>query len=534
MLTPTLPPVNNLWTPVSWPAQVAIHNYRQSIQELARRELAKRSLLPFTEFFTPGYLPGWVHQEVADLLDAFIEACEQKKSPRLMIFLPPRSGKSQLVSRCFPPYLLGKHPDWEIIAATYNQDLANDFGRDVRAVLSDPMYQEMFPDLELRKDSNAVDFMQTTQKGKYMAVGVGGSLTGRGAHALIIDDPVKNREDADSEVVREQTWKWYLSSAYTRVAPGGGIIVLQTRWHEDDLAGRILEHAKNNPGADQWHVYSFPAIAIEDEKHRKEGEALHPERYPVEALNRIRNSLDAREWWALYQQNPVPLDGNFFKRDWFKTYTELPKHVVGYVASDLAIGEKQTNDFTVVADFYVDSDDNIYFPDPAHFRGDAFEIVETMLNRCDKANCRYLAMETGHISKTLGPLLKKRMQERGRWFPIWDATPSKDKQARARSLQGRMQQGKVFFQRSRFYEETLQPQFLGFPASKHDDIVDSYAWACLMLEHLSRGRIPTKPDTGEVPLWSLEGMQRRTPEGLKNDRRHVPTHLNGKPRAKPK
>lgn len=529
-----LPRTSNLWVPAPWDSQVASQNYRETIKELARRELAKRDLLAFTEFFTPGYQAGWIHREVAELLDAFVQACEEKKSPRLMIFLPPRHGKSQLVSRCFPPYLLGKHPSWEVIAATYNDQLSCDFGRDVRSILADPLYQELFPEVELRKDSNAVDFMQTTQKGKYMAVGVGGSLTGRGAHCLLIDDPVKNREDADSEVVREQTWKWYLSSAYTRVAPGGGIIVLQTRWHEDDLSGRILEHARNNPGADQWHVYSFPAIAIEDEKHRKAGEALHPDRYPEPALQRIRNSLDAREWWALYQQNPVPLDGNYFKREWFKTYTDLPKNVVGYVATDLAIGEKQTNDFTVVADFYVDDQDNIYFPDPAHFRKDAFEIVEAMLDRCDKAKCQYMALESGHISKTLGPLIKKRMQERGHYYPIFEATPSKDKQARARSLQGRMQQGKVFFQRTRFYEETIQPEFLGFPASKHDDIVDAYAWACLMLEHLRTARIPKPVEDTDVPLWSYDGMRRRVKVSQSSERRHIPLRLNGKPREKPK
>lgn len=156
-------------------------------RELARRELATRNLLPFILLHTPEYLPGWVHREVTDLLDAFIEAVEKKLSPRLIIELPPRIGKSQIISRCFPPYLLGRHPEWEVVCATYNQDLANDFGRDVRALVHEPAYQDLFPDTALRKDSNAVDYMKTTLRGSYTAVGIGGALTGKGFHVGIIE-----------------------------------------------------------------------------------------------------------------------------------------------------------------------------------------------------------------------------------------------------------------------------------------------------------------------------------------------------------
>jgi hypothetical protein len=287
-------------------------------RELARRELARRSLLEFTCLMRPGYIPGWIHQEITDLLDAFQQAVVEKRGPRLIIELPPRHGKSELISRCFPPFLLGHHPDWEVVCASYNSDLATDFGREVRSVLHEPRYRDLFPELEIRKDSNAVDYVKTTAKGSYTAVGVGGALTGRGAHVLLIDDPVRNREDADSELVSETTWKWYQSVARTRLSPGGGIIICMTRWSLNDLAGRLQDAAKERPDAEKWLVYSYPAIATRDEPRRKSGEALHPERWPLTELEKLRGALDAREWSALYQQNPVPDSGLIFSRDWIK------------------------------------------------------------------------------------------------------------------------------------------------------------------------------------------------------------------------
>jgi len=289
-------------------------------QELARRELARRSLLDFTCLLNPKYVVGWVHREVTDLLDAFEQAVAEKRGPRLIIELPPRHGKSELVSRCFPAFLLGRHPDWEVVCASYNSDLAASFGREVRTTLHDPLYRDLFPDLELRKDSNAVDFVKTTGKGSYKAVGVGGTLTGMGAEVLLIDDPVRNREDADSELVSEATWRWYQSVARTRLSPGGGIIICMTRWSLLDLAGRLQEAQTERIDAEHWHVYSFPAIATKDEKHRKAGEALHPERWPLRELEKLRGALDAREWTALYQQNPVPDQGLIFSKDWVKWY----------------------------------------------------------------------------------------------------------------------------------------------------------------------------------------------------------------------
>lgn len=304
-------------------AKVAHENARK---ELAIRALSRRKVLYFTQLFTPGYMPGWVHQDVADHLDAFLTAVEQRKSPRLIIQLPPRTGKSQLVSRGFPAFVLGRHPDWEYISATYGQALADDLGRYVRSIVNDNLFHDIFPDLHISPASNAADRMDSMERGGYRAVAMGTALTGRGAHILGIDDPVKGREEADSELQRQRDWEWYSAVARTRLAPGGGVLLTMTRWHEDDLAGRLIEKAKNDPQADQWIVFTYPAIAECDEYghdgelRRKKGEALHPARYDVHDYNKIRSSIDSRDWSALYMQSPAPPDGTFFKRDTFKWF----------------------------------------------------------------------------------------------------------------------------------------------------------------------------------------------------------------------
>lgn len=289
---------------------------------LADRLAARNNMARFVNLFakTQPYLMGWVHQEVCDLCDAFVEAVEKQLSPRLIIQLPPRTGKSEIISRALPAYILGQHPEWEVVCSSYNADLAADFGRDVRSLLHDPIYRDLFPRVEVQKDSNSVSYVRLSAKGSYTAVGVGGTLTGKGAHCLLIDDPVKSREDADSEVISDATWKWYQSVARTRLAPGGGLIICQTRWSTQDLAGRLIERMNERADAEKFHVYSYPALATEDEPHRKQGEALHPERWPVAELEKVRGALDAREWSALYQQNPTPDCGLFFDREWFKWY----------------------------------------------------------------------------------------------------------------------------------------------------------------------------------------------------------------------
>ena len=503
-----------------------------------KRAKAQQSVLYFTDYFTPQYEISWFHRELGEALDAFVEGVEKRLSPRLIIEVPPRHGKSQIVSRCFPPFLLGKHPEWEVVAATYGQDLADDFGRYVRTILNDPQYQDLFPDLEIDPQSNAADRIGTMDRGGYKAVGTGGALTGRGAHVMIIDDPVKGRAEADSERTRDATYDWYTSTCRTRISPGGGIIVLLTRWHEDDLAGRLQALAAANSEAEQWHVIKYPAIATEDEEHRKTGEALHPERYSVKELNLLRQSLQARDWSAMYQQNPTPDEGLYYDAETIEKAlykpADLPETLHYYMAADLAISEKASADYTCIWPFGVDHKGTIWFlPSAFHGRIGSLDMVEKIIDLAADRKHRVMkaCIEKGQISLTIGPLLNRRMQERGEFFSIDTPVPKQDKIARSRSLQGRLEQGMIRIPDIPFVRDTAIPELLSFPAGKHDDINDTMTWAALMLEGLTGAR-PAAPLPGKrIVPGSMADMRARTKRrgGDKKSGR-TPTRLNGKPR----
>lgn len=471
--------------------------------ELAQRILAKRHLIPFTQRINPRYSAGWVHQDIARRLERFSREVAEGKSPRLMILMPPRHGKSELASRMFPAWHLGHYPEHEIIACSYNVSLAMSFSRKVKEVFVDPGYQSVFttrlhPDFQANEEWGIAG-----TRGGYVAAGVGGGITGKGAHVLLIDDPIKNAEEADSADVREKLWDWYGSTAYTRLAPGGGVLVIQTWWHDDDLAGKLQTAMASDPEADQFEIVKYPAIAEHDEylddetdlivydeppasgrMLRKKGEALHPERYDLVKLNRIRKTIPNRFWAALYQQNPVPDDGAYFTKEQFRQGALPPlKRANVYVAFDFAISEKKHNDYTVGSVGLQDENDILHVADMVRFKsGDAFFIVESILNLCQKwySPNLILGMEDGQIYRAIESLLKKRMRERKFYPSVVLLKPITDKQARARPLQGRMQQGMVSFAEGAGWYDAARTEMLRFPAGVHDDQVDSLAWMTTM------------------------------------------------------
>jgi predicted phage terminase large subunit-like protein len=387
---------------------------------------------------------------------------------------------SELASRIFPAWHLGRNPSHEIIACSYAGSLANDFSRKVRGLLREASFQSVFPDVQLAKDSQSVEVWNTNHAGGYVAAGVGGPITGRGAHVLVIDDPLKNREDAESDSTRRSIWDWYTSTAYTRLSPGGGVIVMMTRWHDDDLGGRLLQQMADGEG-DEWKVVKYPAIAEHDELFRKQGEALHPERYPVSALERIKRTIGPRDWSALYQQNPVADDGDYFKKEDFQWYKQqdLPPlwEMNFYTAWDLAIGQKEQNDYTVGITVGVDRKENIYVVDIQRGRWRTLEIVEKMIEVQRVWQSKIVGIERGHILMTMGPILEKRIRETKIMMPIEELKPGRqDKIARARPIQARMQQGRVFFRRHCDATLALQAEMMRFPNGTHDDMVDSAAW----------------------------------------------------------
>lgn len=761
---------------------------------LADRILARRRLLHFTKMTHPRYSAGWVHDDICRRLERFSREVAEGKSPRLMLLMPPRHGKSELASIRFPAWHLGQYPHHELINVGYNLDLPMSFSRKVREVFRDPQYQAIFPQAQLDPDSQSVEKWNTTLGGGFTAAGRGGGITGKGAHILIVDDPIKDQEEADSALVREKLWDWYQSTAYTRLAPGGGVLVIQcmtgdtpvmqpngevvrldsvrpgdmvatyrsgrlseaevaaakscgrdsvyritttsgkvvrangrhpflalhngelkwvrtqalstthaivavkgsgvsgaelsalrmaaqsqpsaedsapstthnasglmdtahqapltptngvqpsastvtaspmtniagwlqpnlglvpsvsalptirvfqkvgaessastmttpqgacavysatratspsdildlspahlpqqnisdfvlegvvsvelageeevfdlqivgtenfianglvshnTWWNDDDLAGRLqqamaLIGKEGAPeGIDDFEIIKYPALSLAFEyrddadpgnpgpiirsdaaidvanpplgmsRHltllRPKDFCLHEDRYPTDALKRIRANLQPRIWSALYQQNPVPDEGMYFKKEYFRYQRQLPSpaNLRIFSAWDFAIGEKQANDWTVGATIMQDEMDQLYVLEIFRMKGDSFQIVEAMLDVAARwgtlPQTGYLiGAEDGQIWRAIEPLFKKRMTERRQFIPYEVLRPMTDKMARARPLQGRMQQGRVIFPEEAAWRHQAEQELLRFPAGVHDDVVDALAWA---------------------------------------------------------
>ncbi len=739
-------------------------------REMAARVLSRRRLLPFIQRLNPKYMAGWVHEDICRRLERFSDDVAAGLSPRLMLLMPPRHGKSEIASKMFPAWHLGRHPDHEIIACSYNISLAMGFSKKIKALFDDPAYQTVF-DARLNPDNRSTEeWAIAGDTGGYVAAGVGGGITGKGAHVLTIDDPIKNAEEADSATTRESLWDWYGSTAYTRLAPGAGVLVIQcmtgetpvllpdgthrrldelragdriatfengklststvaaakrsghdqiikittisgkivrangrhpfmvstdeglkwirarslttthkivalkdsggsgkvnlappravslppsaevcalrtttsksgqtdtahhpstlspaaqrtssiatasplknttdysrhkvasalsaamflmganpaigkascvsiivtpqakyghscvmiatpqsdtfalneslspsphtsdfttdqiasieldgveevfdiqvartgsfianglvshnTWWHDDDLAGKLQQAMQSDPESDQFEIIKYPAIATHDEYLdtdtdmivaappvngrllRLQGEPLHEARYDIVKLKRIKATIAARFWSALYQQNPVPDDGSYFTKDQFKR-APLPnrKHAYVKIAWDFAISEKKHNDYTVGTVGLQDFDDMLHVAEVVRFKSaDAFFIVESILSLAKRwyHPSLQLGFEDGQIWRAIESLLKKRMKELAFYPPIVVLKPITDKMARARVLQGRMQQGKVSFNHQGDWYETVRNEMLRFPAGVNDDCVDSAAWMAQM------------------------------------------------------
>lgn len=319
--------------------------------ELKARRGARRSLIEFAQFTLPRFQTNWHLEFLAKELENVMNG----KTKRLMVFMPPRHGKSELVSVRFPSFYLGNNPQNQVIGCSYSGSLANSFSNATRAVISSAAYQRLWP-LKFEIDSATHWKLagKENARNSYIAAGVGGGISGEGADLLIIDDPIKNAEEADSFVIREKQFEWYKTTARTRLQPGGAIVIVLTRWHEDDLAGRLLKLAKEDKNADQWKVILLPASNPEGilciPNQIGSYDALWPENYPYEELMRIKASVGTRTWSALFQQRPVSGQGRVWKREWFKYYKskDLPKNFdVELWSWDMTFKETKDSDFVV-------------------------------------------------------------------------------------------------------------------------------------------------------------------------------------------
>ncbi|MEN6305438.1 MAG: phage terminase large subunit, partial [Armatimonadia bacterium] len=340
----------------------------------------------------------------------------------------------------------------------------------------------LFP-VALADDSKAANRWHTSKGGGYVAAGVGTAITGRGAKILLIDDPFKDRQEADSDLNRQRVKDWYTSTAYTRLMPGGAVIVIQTRWHDDDLAGWLL--AEQERGGDQWEVLCLPAID-------GEGQALWPEWYPIERLREIQAVLPARDWNALYQQNPIPDDGDYFKADWLPEYDVLPANLTYYGASDYAVTDGG-GDYTEHGVFGVDPNGNIYVADWWYGQTTSDVWIEAKCDLVAKHKPACWFGEAGPIRRAVEPFMVRRMMERNAICRVEWLASIADKEARARGIQGLASMGKVWLPKHAAWKGHLLTQMLRFPAGKHDDAVDVLSLVGRGIEHIT-------PTTTSAPL----------------------------------
>jgi predicted phage terminase large subunit-like protein len=435
----------------------------ENVVALARDDLALYAVAQWPRFQLAKH-----HATLADKL----EAAARGEISRLMVFMPPRHGKSMISTRFFPGWYLGKFPSRSVITASYSQDIADDFGRKVRNDVSNDVHRTIFPGFRITVDSKSLRRFETGQGGEYFAVGRGGPITGRGAHVVLIDDPLKDRAEARSETIRRSLHEWFENVLYTRLAPGGIVILIQTRWHDDDLAGWLLrEHAEQD-----WQVLSLPAIAERDESFRKAGEALWPERFSLRTLLKTKESVGSSAWSSLYQQRPVSAETAVFKQEWFRRYRELPASFQKIVQSwDTAFKVGADNDYSVCTTWGVT--ENAYF------------LISLWRGRVEFPELRRQVVNQGEAWKPHEILVEDRasgqsiVQEirQATRFPVVPVKVDSDKRTRAEAVTPLFEAGKVLLPEDAAWLPDFEDELVNFPVGVHDDCVDSVSMA---LNHL--------------------------------------------------
>lgn len=428
----------------------------QSLErEIQRRLSAQTNLARFIDYRDAGYKPAAHHR----LLIEALEAVERGEIERLMVCMPPGSAKSTYTSVEFPPWFMGRNPQMSVIAASHTQELAERFGRRVRNIVASAEFGRVFG-VGVAEDSSSAGRWDTTKGGEYFAAGVGGSITGRRADLVVIDDPVKSREDADSERSRAKAWDWYTNDLLTRLKPGARQIVVMTRWHEDDLGGRILERE-----AHRWKLIELAMEAHPDDPlGRKAGERLWADWFTDDMVEVAKR--DSRSWHALYQQRPSSEDGTYFRREWFKFWQVRPLQLHIYGTSDYAVTDGG-GDYTVHRVWGVAPNGDLYRLDGWRGQTSADEWIEQKLNLIARHKPLAWFGEAGVIQKAVNPMLTRRMRERGIFCRLEWLPSIADKPTRARGFQSRAAMGAVYFEPGADIEEHIR-----FPAGKNDDDVD--------------------------------------------------------------
>lgn len=456
---------------------------QRELLALAEKTLAAQSLEAFCAYMDPDYMFAQHTKRVIEHL----EALERREIRNLAVFMPPRHSKTYHCSERFPAWCLGRNPKQHCLVVGYNQDLANVVSRRIRDVVGDERYP--FADISIRDDSRAVEQWTLNKGGGLIAAGIGGSITGKGAHLLVLDDVIKSREDIDSLEKRDKMWEWFAEVAFTRLMPGGACLYVTTRWSDDDLAARVIA------SSDEWTVLRLPAIAEEyDPLGREPGTALWPSAYPIERLQKIREVQGSRSFAALYQQNPTPADGTMVKAEWLAhRYDSIPKierwvpsksifALPGTVrcvereplvvqAVDASWGQGTSSDYSAIVTAFYDYQ-NFYIADVWRGRVPHPELVKMIEAKYAQYRPRMVIIEKAQA----GTAVLQSLQILNR-IPVYGVAPRSSKESRLDAVLPLFEAGRVQFPRQAPWLEATLEELLRFPNAAHDDIVDALAYA---------------------------------------------------------
>lgn len=479
---------------------------KEAAQYLLRVRKASENFEGFVRLNHPDFELANFQLKIINALDKV----ESGEIQRLLLTVPPRHGKSWLTSWQFPPYFLARNPGRQIIAASYNSELATDFGRRVIQYAKEPYMGQAFPNFELAQESRAVDRWMTTMGGMYVGTGIFGTVTGRGADLVIIDDPIKERSEADSVTIRNKIWSAYTSALSSRLHKGGRIIVIQTRWHPDDLAGRLLK--SENWDLEGWVHIDFPAIqqietGVEVYRYNLEPEdprylprkecislppgqrltyetreaALWPEHFPLERLKQQRK-LDPREFASLYQQSPYLEGGNLIKDSWWQFYKPDPKSTVNapsdiniqaiVIGFDTAFKDKEMNDYSAAVIGAVGTDGNIYILHVWRDRLDFPALKRQAIQLNNKYRGRGLVGVYVEDKASGQSLIQELKNESG--VPIIPWRKKGDKFSKTQSITPLIQGGRVFLPENASWVDDFVQEHTEFPNGTHDDQVDAH------------------------------------------------------------
>jgi len=428
----------------------------------------------------------WRYAAHFGLIEEYLFKILRGEERFLIVNLPPRHGKSEFISKYFPAWYLGNFPDKRIIISSYQASLSEGWSRKIRDILKEfgPHLFNVHINPDHRR-ANSFEFIG--HSGGLYAVGTGGAITGKGANIMIVDDPIKNDAEANSLTYRDKVFEWFNSTAFTRLEPDGAMIIIMTRWNEDDLTGRLLSNNFATSGY-QWQHINLPAIAIENDLLGRDiGKPLWSDRYDIDKLNQIKQSIGSYWFSALYQQDPVPAGSSIFRRIWFQYYDEDDRnYILNYkdgkkerinkslckifTTVDLASSTKETADYTVILTFAQTSNNDILILDIIREKFEATEHLNLIKYNYQKFRPVLIGIENVQYQSSLLQIALKE------GLPIKSLKADKDKISRSLPIASLLEAGKVYFKRNAQYLDAFESELLNFPKGKNDDQVDAFAY----------------------------------------------------------